>query len=305
MNARLSKAFSVKESPLKERLVQNALNQLSLLRRDTYDEWLTYIGTYYRHFDALHQWSRLKFYSKWRRSREIGRERAFASLKNSVLNSSSSLAPIQPVAATGPPRDREPLLHQNDNTIVAWGTGSFGNRKGSPPLPSKALAKYVARFTKVLKVGEFRTSITCLCDTRTNEYKIGNALKCEHIQRKRYDEQIPSKHWKKRRKWCCIKTEHGNFQYLHPFNQCQDRQRQESLTVIRHRVCPHCSAGHIDGSLFDFRKPWTAFIDGQCERRHDHQAVWHKDVLAAMNMRRIVKHYSSTGQKPAWNTRTQ
>jgi hypothetical protein len=75
--------------------------------------------------------------------------------------------------------------------------------------------------------------------------------------------------------------------------------------VIRHRVCPHCSAGHIDGSLFDFRKPWTAFIDGQCERRHDHQAVWHKDVLAAMNMRRIVKHYSSTGQKPAWNTRTQ
>jgi hypothetical protein len=121
VNARLSMAFAAEESPLKERLVQNALNQLSLLRRDTYDEWLTYIGTYYRHFDALHQWSRLKSNSKWRRSREIGRERPFTSLKNSVLNFSSSLAPILPVAASGAPTYREPLLHQNDDTIVAWG----------------------------------------------------------------------------------------------------------------------------------------------------------------------------------------
>ncbi|CAO3661638.1 unnamed protein product [Umbelopsis ramanniana] len=256
VNARLSQAFSKKESRLQQRLVKEAIDQLSLLKRDSYDQWVAYLAVYYRHFNTLHAWSKLGFYRRWRRTREIATERAYATMKNTLLCKSSVLPPQKPIAAAGPLSNRVPLLHQANPKIVAWGTGCFGNRKGSPPLPVKGLAKYVARFARVIKVDEFRTSITCLCDTRTVDYKT------------------------------CLS--------IVSYSDC---------VVIRHRSCTTCRANYNAGTLINRRLPWTYTLDTIATRRHDHQAVWHKDVLAAMNMRRIVKSYALTGEKPTWNKR--
>lgn len=302
MNARLSQAFSKKESLLQQRLVKEATDQLSLLRRDSYDQWVTYLVVYYRHFNTLHTWSKLGFYRRWRRTREIARERAFATMKNTLLCKSSVLPPQKPIAAAGPMSDRVPLLHQANPKIVAWGTGCFGNRKGSPPLPVKGLAKYVARFAKVIKVDEFRTSITCLCDNRTVDYKTRLSV-CDHLKKTKYDDRVTGKRWKKRRKWCCERSDDGDITFLHTFNQCQHRVLKNDGVVIRHRSCTTCRANYNAGTLVNPRLPWTYTLDAVATRRHDHQAVWHKDVLAAMNMRRIVKSYALTGEKPIWNQR--
>jgi hypothetical protein len=214
------------------------------------------------------------------------------------------LPPQQPIVALGPPSERVSLLHQSNSKIVAWDTGCFGNRKSSPPLTVKGLAKYVARFAKVIKVDEFRTIITCLCNARTNEYKVQNVWDCDDIKRHKYDHRLEGKRWKKRKKWCCSKNDDGDLIFLHPFHQCQDRVRKDAFTIIRHRVFPNCCAKYDNGVLINHWLPWNYTLDAAITRRHDHQAVWHKDVLAAMNMRRIVQCYARTGQKSVWNRRS-
>jgi hypothetical protein len=137
-NARLTSAFERKEQGVRERSqVLEPLVQLSTLRRDNYDEWVTYVHHYYVNFEVLHSWSKLPFYRRWRRSREIRIESAMAGMKNAILSSHSRLPPIKPVAATGPAIERPIYQEQDVPKVVAWGSGNFGNRKGSPPMPNK------------------------------------------------------------------------------------------------------------------------------------------------------------------------
>lgn len=182
------------------------LTQLSTLRRDTYDEWVAYVHQYYNNFEVLHAWSKLPFYRRWRRSREIRVESAMAGMKNAILSPLSKLPPIKPVAATGPATTRPNYQELGVRKVVAWGSGNFGNRKDSPPMPNKGLSKYVARFCHVIKVPEFRTSITCPCNNRTTEHQIPVlGIICEHMKRKKYERRLDTKHWAKRSKWCCLK----------------------------------------------------------------------------------------------------
>lgn len=204
-NARLTSAFERKEQGVRERSqVLQPLVQLSSLRRDNYNEWVAYVHQYYANFEVLHSWSKLPFYRRWRRSREIRIESAMAGMKNAILSPNSELPPIKPVAATGPATERQIFQEQHVPKVVAWGSGNFGNRKGSPPMPNKGLSKYVARFCHVVKVPEFRTSITCPCDNRTVEHHVSrHAIVCDHSKRKKYTNRLDGKHWTKRSKWCC------------------------------------------------------------------------------------------------------
>jgi len=36
-------------------------------------------------------------------------------------------------------------------------------------------------------------------------------------------------------------------------------------------------------------------------RSFDHKAVWHKDIVAAFDMRQIIQHYAESGVRPTWN----
>lgn len=83
------------------------------------------------------------------------------------------------------------------------------------------------------------------------------------------------------------------------------RVRQEATTAIRHGVCNTCSVRYIDGSLINYLEQWTFHVFNRYNARYDRRAVWHKDVLAAMNMRRIVWHYAETGSKLVSNSRLQ
>ena len=64
-----------------------------------------------------------------------------AGMKNAILSPHSRLPPIKPVAATGPETPRPVYQGQDVPKVVAWGSGNFGNRKGSPPMPNKGLSK--------------------------------------------------------------------------------------------------------------------------------------------------------------------
>ncbi|KAI8575765.1 hypothetical protein K450DRAFT_260099 [Umbelopsis ramanniana AG] len=110
-----------------------------------------------------------------------------AGIKTQILSSHSRLPPIKPVAATGPAIERPIYQEQDVPKVFAWGSGNVGNRKGSPPMPNKGLSKYVAQFCHVVKVPEFRTSITCPCDNRTVEHHVSrHSMVCEHFKRKKW-----------------------------------------------------------------------------------------------------------------------
>jgi hypothetical protein len=81
--------------------------------------------------------------------------------------------------------------------------------------------------------------------------------------------------------------------------------RQEATTVIRYGVCNNCSVKYIDGSLINYLKQWAFYVFNLYNTRYDQRVVWHKDVLVAMNMRRIVWHYAETGSKLVSNSRLQ
>jgi hypothetical protein len=81
--------------------VVDPLTMLSTLPHNNYDEWVTYIHQNYDHFEVLHSWSKLPFYRRCRRSREILYESTMAGMKNAILSAQSILSPIKPVAATG------------------------------------------------------------------------------------------------------------------------------------------------------------------------------------------------------------
>ncbi|GAB5591339.1 hypothetical protein Unana1_06239 [Umbelopsis nana] len=169
-------------------------------------------------------------------------------------------------------------------------------------MPNKGLSKYVARFCHVIKVLEFRTSITCPCTDRTQEYQIPeHGIICEHLERKKYDRRLETKHWAKRSKWCCLREE-GDLYFLHPFRDCPDLHQELNLRVIRHRVCPHCAEQYANSSLRNPELPWTMYLADICQRRSfDHKAVWHKDIMAAFNMRQILQHYAESCLRAIWN----
>lgn len=232
-------------------------------------------------------------------------ESAYANMKNAILSSQARLAPIRPVAATGPLRPQPVYQGQLNRKVVAWGSGSFGNRKGSPPMLSKGLAKYVTRFCHVIKVPEFRTSITRPCDTRTHQYEIRRGIIFEHIKRNQYEDRPPGKRWHKRSKWCCfrlrlINAMDINFAYIDHYFQ-KGRGRLRVPTPIPRLSGPSSEREYDNGSLQNKAVPWTVYLANKCHGRQDHKAVWHKVVMAAFNMRRIVQRYDQTGARPARN----
>jgi hypothetical protein len=65
--------------------VKDIFTQLSTISRDSYQEWIEYLRSYYSSFDLLHGWARLPFYRRWRRTMEIKQERLRAEFKNACF----------------------------------------------------------------------------------------------------------------------------------------------------------------------------------------------------------------------------
>jgi hypothetical protein len=71
--------------------VKDILTQLATISRDSYQEWIEYVRSYYSSFDLLHDWATLPFYRRWRRTREIKQERLRADFKNALLCSQKGM----------------------------------------------------------------------------------------------------------------------------------------------------------------------------------------------------------------------
>jgi hypothetical protein len=150
--------------------VKDILTQLSTISRDSYQEWIEYLRSYYSSFDLLHDWATLPFYRRWRRTREIKQERLRAEFKNALLCSQKRMPGMEKLNA--PRRAPRQHIQPNERNVVAWDNGRFGNRKGQAPMPNVGLKKYVARFALVIGVPEYNTSKTCACDRPTDEYLV-------------------------------------------------------------------------------------------------------------------------------------
>jgi hypothetical protein len=134
---------------------------------------------YYTNFEVLHDWAKLPFYRRWRRTREIKKEQILARMKNTLLCSQARLPPMSNLRN----RTRQLDLSLQDRKLVAWGNGNFGMRRGQAPMPNKGLRKYVARFVPVILVPEHGTSKTCLCDRATEPYRVSNIVPKPHCHR--------------------------------------------------------------------------------------------------------------------------
>jgi hypothetical protein len=110
------------------------LTQLSTIGRDSYQEWIEYLRSYYSSFDLLHDWAALPFYRRWRRTREIKQERLRAEFKNALLCSQKRMPGMEKLNA--PQRAPRQHIQPNERNVVAWGNGRFGNRKGQAPMPN-------------------------------------------------------------------------------------------------------------------------------------------------------------------------
>lgn len=294
---RLDAAFQREEAKIRRKWgVVQVLTELSGSPRDDLEGWRAYLAIYYRNFHLLHRWGKDGFYRRWRRTREIRIQSLYANVKNALLSPGSRLK-AQGEAQhhhqyTGP-------IQENDRPVIAWGSGNFGHRKGSAPMPNKGLASYISRFALVIKIPERCTSLTCPCGRRTTQLQVNNATICTHKKRTLYYGQIPGRSWKRRKKHCIVMED--NTVFAHPFSICPERV-MISIPVIRHRVCPYCSAEFQTGILEHGEQIWQQFLENKCHsRRHDHLAVWNKDTMAALNMRSILVHYAATGTRPAWN----
>ena len=75
-----------------------------------------------------------------------------------------------------------------------------------------------------------------------------------------------------------------------------DKGATEQVSVIRHRVCNHCSIDYANNRLvgrWTDLESWRVYLFNKCESRHYVPlAVWNKDNMAATNMRRIVQHWA-------------
>jgi hypothetical protein len=88
--------------------------------------------------------------------------------------------------------------------------------------------------------------------TRTVDFK-PRVLVCDHLKKKtKYDDRVPGKRWKKRRKWCTERKDEGDILFLHPFNQCQDRVLKNKLrcnsTQKLHNLPGRLNRWYIDQS---------------------------------------------------------
>ena len=172
--------------------------------------------------------------------------------------------------------------------MVAYGNADWG-RAGNPPLPVQKLKNYMSRFGLVVDTDEMRTSITCLCGERTEPLEI-DVFDCQHVKKFHYIRPPDGIHraLHKRMKFCF-----ANNRILDPSHQCPSR-RMIHKSLIRHRVCPNC---RLDiRHEVDFDEPWQLYLS-----RYD--GVWHKDISAACQMRRILQSHIETGETFGWNRR--
>jgi hypothetical protein len=146
-NTRLDKAFKKADNSRREQSeVVPIFTQLSTIERDTLEGWQDYLQVYYTNFEVLHDWAKLPFHRRWRRTREIKKEQILARTKNTLLCSETRLPPMSNLRN----RTRQLDLCLQDRKLVAWGNENFGMRRGQAPMPNKGLYKYVGRFAPVI-----------------------------------------------------------------------------------------------------------------------------------------------------------
>jgi hypothetical protein len=108
----------------------------------------------------------------------------------------------------------------------------------------------------------------------------------------KYEAHAPVRNWRGRRKYCYEKNQ-GDLRVLHPFSVCWQRRATEQVSVIRHRVCNHCSVHYVNNRLigrWTELESWRVYLFNKCESRHYVPlAVWNKVTMAATNLRRIVQ----------------
>jgi hypothetical protein len=130
--------------------------------------------------------------------------------------------------------------------------------------------------------------------------------KCRHISKMKYEPHAPGKNWRRRRKYCYVKNQ-GDLSVLHPFSECRQRRATEQVSVIRHRVCNHCSVDYVNNRLvgrWTDLESWRVYLFSKCESKHYVPlAVWNKDNMAATNMRGIVQHWGEEFRLHGWNQR--
>jgi hypothetical protein len=130
--------------------------------------------------------------------------------------------------------------------------------------------------------------------------------KCGHIPIMKYEAHAPGKNWRRRRKYCYEKDQ-GDLRVLHPFSECRQRRATEQVSVIRHRVCNHCSVDYVNNRLvgrWTGLESWRVYLFNKCASRHYVPlADWNKDTMAATNMRRIVQHWGEEFRLHGWNQR--
>jgi hypothetical protein len=163
-------------------------------------------------------------------------------------------------------RPGAPQTDTNWPPVIVWGGARFGNRRGHHPLPVKLLQEYIGRFALVILLPEHMTSQQCPCTdapgSRTVQYTL-DGYTCDHVKRECFvsdpnlDGDPPDtpriKGWRRRVKFCFdrVRDEHGrvkglqraDWSPLNPhgrYHECVHSQQERRLTVVRHRVCPHC-----------------------------------------------------------------